>query len=216
MNPIVTPFFEKESKWQDLNNLLREIVLGCGLHEELKWGVPCYTFNGNNVLIIHEFKNYTALNFFKGALLKDTKQILVQQTENVQSARQIRFTEIEEIVPLESTLKHYMFEAIEIEKLGLKIKPKKTTEFEIVEELTTILNQNSELKKAFDKLTPGRKRGYLLHFSKAKQSATRISRIEACTGKILKGIGLTDCDCGLSKRKPNCDGSHKKIIKRLL
>jgi uncharacterized protein YdeI (YjbR/CyaY-like superfamily) len=216
MNPIVTPFFEKVSKWQDLNNLLREIVLSCGLYEELKWGVPCYTFNGNNVLIIHGFKNYTALNFFKGALLEDAKQILVQQTENVQSARQVRFTEMAEIVHLESALKHYIYEAIEIEKLGLKITPKKITDFEVVDELTTIFSQNLELKKAFEKLTPGRKRGYLLHFSKAKQPSTRISRIEACTGKILKGIGLTECDCGLSKRKPNCDGSHKKIINRLL
>ena len=184
-------FFNKESKWQKEYAHLRSILLACGLSEELKWGKPCYTFDGNNVVLIHGFKEYCALLFHKGALLKDTHGILVQQTENVQSARQIRFTHLKEIVKIKATLKAYVYEAIEIERAGLKVKMKKTTEFPMPLEFKEAL-KDRELKAAFEALTPGRQRGYLLYFSQAKQSKTRIARIEKSIPDIFDGKGYNE------------------------
>ena len=209
MNPKVDDFLSKINKWQEEMEFLRNLVLDCHLTEGMKWGVPCYSFQNNNVLIIHGFKEYVALNFFKGSLLNDPEKILVQQTENVQGARQIRFTSLQQIEKMESTAKAYIFEAIELEKMGLKVEMKKTEDFKVPEELTLKFIENPTLKTAFETLTPGRQKGYLLHFSGAKQSKTRESRIEECLPKIFKGKGLNDCTCGLSKRMPNCDGSHK-------
>jgi uncharacterized protein YdeI (YjbR/CyaY-like superfamily) len=211
MNPKVDEYLGKAKKWQDELVKLREIVLDCQLVEELKWKVPCYTINGKNIVLIHAFKEYCALLFMKGSLLNDSKNILFQQTDNVQSGRQIRFTNIQEIIDLEADLKAYIFEAIEVEKAGLKIEYKKTEDFEIPEEFQIVLNENQAVKAAFEALTTGRQKGYLLHFSGAKQSATRCSRIENSIDRILKGKGLNDCTCGLSKRMPNCDGSHKQL-----
>jgi uncharacterized protein YdeI (YjbR/CyaY-like superfamily) len=192
MNPKVDWFFNKNTKWQKEYETLRTIVLDCGLTEELKWGVPCYTFQNSNVVLMHGFKDYCALLFHKGVLLKDTESILIQQTENVQSARQIRFTNVQEIVELERTLKSYVYEAIEVEKAGLEVSFKKTKEFSIPDEFKKALEKDPELKAAFEKLTPGRQRGYLLYFSQPKQSKTRESRIEKSIGKILNGEGLRD------------------------
>jgi uncharacterized protein YdeI (YjbR/CyaY-like superfamily) len=211
MNPKVDEYLGKAKKWQDELVKLREIVLDCQLVEELKWKVPCYTINGKNIVLIHAFKEYCALLFMKGSLLNDSKNILFQQTDNVQSGRQIRFTNIQEIIDLEADLKAYIFEAIEVEKAGLKVEYKKTEDFEMPEEFQIVLNENQAVKSAFEALTPGRQKGYLLHFSGAKQSATRCSRIENSIDRILKGKGLNDCTCGLSKRMPNCDGSHKQL-----
>lgn len=211
MNPKVDEYLGKVKKWQDELVRLREIVLDCQLVEELKWKVPCYTINGKNIVLIHAFKEYCALLFMKGSLLNDSTNILFQQTDNVQSGRQIRFTNIQEIIDLEADLKAYIFEAIEVEKAGLKIEYKKTEDFEMPEEFQIVLNENQEIKAAFEALTPGRQKGYLLHFSGAKQSATRSSRIENSIDRILKGKGLNDCTCGLSRRMPNCDGSHRQL-----
>lgn len=192
MNPKVDFYFSKNEKWQKETEKLRSIVLDCQLTEELKWGVPCYTFQKKNIVLIHDFKEYCALLFFKGALLKDTDNILVQQTVNVQSARQIRFTNIEEIIELEPVLKTYIYEAVEVEKAGLKFTFKKTEEFEITEEFQKKLDENPDLKTAFEALTPGRQRAYMLHFSAPKQSKTRESRIEKSISQILNGKGLND------------------------
>lgn len=192
MNPKVDFFFEKNSKWQNEYKKLRSIALSCDLTEELKWGVPCYTFKKTNVILIHGFKEYCAFLFHKGALLKDTEGILIQQTENVQSARQIRFTNLHEIEKMEAVLKAYIFEAIEVEKAGLSIELKKTSEFTMVDEFKEILYSDEELKKAFEALTPGRQRGYLLYFSQAKQSKTRKDRIDKYRDHILSGKGLND------------------------
>jgi uncharacterized protein YdeI (YjbR/CyaY-like superfamily) len=192
MNPKVDFFFSKAEKWQKELEKLRMIVLDCDLTEELKWGVPCYTFEKNNIVLIHAFKEYCALLFFKGALLKDNKHILIQQTENVQAARQIRFTNVAEIVKKEKALKAYIYEAIEVEEAGLKVSFKETKEFPMPEEFQKKLDKTPALKKAFYALTPGRQRGYLLYFSQAKQSKTRESRIEKYIPQILKGEGLND------------------------
>ena len=192
MNPKVDFYFSKANKWQEEIGRLRTIVLGCGLTEELKWGCPCYTFQKTNIVLIHVFKEYCALLFFKGALLHDTEGILVQQTRNVQVARQIRFTGVKEIVQMKSSLKAYIFEAIEVEKSGLKPTLKKTAEYAIPEEFQKKLDKTPALKSAFKALTPGRQRGYLLYFSAAKQSKTRTSRIEKSIKQILKGKGLND------------------------
>ncbi len=192
MNPTVDFFFNKSTKWQDEYRALRTIALDCGLTEELKWGVPCYTLQNNNIVLIHGFKDYCALLFHKGALLKDEKAILIQQTENVQAARQIRFTSMNEIKRLEKVLKAYIKEAMKVEKAGLKVELKKTSEFKMPEEFQKVLEDSPELKKAFYTLTPGRQRGYLLYFSSAKQSKTRESRIEKYFDKILNGKGLED------------------------
>ncbi|MCP9767227.1 hypothetical protein EGI22_04845 [Lacihabitans sp. LS3-19] len=192
MNPEVDWFFQKESKWQEEYKKLRSIVLSSGLIEELKWGVPCYTFHKNNVVLIHGFKEYCALLFHKGVLLKDENGILVQQTENVQSARQIRLTNLKEIEDKEAILKAYIYEAIEVEKAGLKVELKKPTEFKMADEFKVKLDENATLKSAFEALTPGRQRAYLLHFSQPKQSKTREARVENCLPKILGGKGLDD------------------------
>src|SRR6202521_982793 len=192
MNPKVDFYFSKAKKWQKELERLRTIVLDCGLTEELKWGVPCYTFQKSNIVLIHVFKDYCALLFFKGALLKDANGILIQQTENVQAARQVRFTNVREIVEMEPILKAYIHEAIEVEKTGLKVDLKKTTEFIIPEEFQKKLDEIPALKTAFDALTPGRQRAYLLYFSAPKQSKTRESRVEKCMQQILNGNGLND------------------------
>ncbi len=192
MNPKVDWFFEKQTKWQEAYQELREIALSFDLTEELKWGCPCYTIGKSNIFLIHGFKDYCAILFMQGALLKDTNNILIQQTENVQSARQIRFTNVEEILKSKSTITEYIKEAIELDKAGLKVELKKTTEFTMPDEFQSALNEMSDLKIAFEKLTPGRQRGYLLYFSSAKQSKTRKERIEKYIPKILEGKGLDD------------------------
>jgi len=192
MNPKVDFFFEKESAWQKEYEKLRKIVLDCGLDEELKWGQPCYTFEGKNVVLIHGFKEYCALLFMKGALLEDPNGILIQQTENVQSARQIRFTGVKEIVKLAAAIKAYIYQAIEVERAGLKVKMKQPTEFAMAEEFAQKLKKMPTLKKAFEALTPGRQRAYLLHFSTPKQSKTREARIEKAIPQIMDGKGLND------------------------
>jgi uncharacterized protein YdeI (YjbR/CyaY-like superfamily) len=192
MNPKVDFYFNKTKTWQEEIKKLRMIVLSCGLNEELKWGVPTYTFQKNNIALIHVFKKYCALLFHKGVLLNDKNSILVQQTENVQSARQIRFTNTEEIIKMESILKSYVYEAIEVEKAGLKVELKKVSEFKMPEEFKNALNNISGLKTAFYNLSPGRQRGYLLHFSSPKQAKTREARIEKNLQQILNGKGLND------------------------
>ena len=192
MNPKVDEFLSKAKKWQEEFEKLRMFILDCGLIEELKWGVPCYTFQKNNIVLIHGFKEYCAILFFKGALLQDTKHILITQTVNVQASRQIRFTNVREIIKIETDLKAYIYEAIEIEKAGLKVELKKTSEYSIPEEFQTKLNEIPTLKTAFDALTPGRQRAYILYFSQPKQSKTRESRVEKCLQQILKGKGLND------------------------
>jgi uncharacterized protein YdeI (YjbR/CyaY-like superfamily) len=192
MNPKVEFFFSKAKKWREEFEKLRMIVLDCGLTEELKWGKPCYTFQESNIVLIHGFKEYCALLFMKGVLLKDAHGILIQQTENVQAARQIRFTHVREIVEMKPILKAYIYEAIEVEKAGLEVDYKKTTEFIIPEEFQNKLDEIPALKTAFDALTPGRQKGYILYFSAPKQSKTRESRVEKCMRQILGGKGLDD------------------------
>ena len=182
----------KVNTWAAELAALRALVLEAGLTEECKWGVPCYTVNGGNVVIIHSFKEYCGLLFFKGALLKDARGILIQQTENVQAARQLRFTDVREVTALKSTIKAYLQEAIAVEKAGLKVSMKPTAEFAMPEEFQTKLDASPALKTAFEALTPGRQRAYLLHFAAAKQSKTREARIEKCTPQILNGKGLLD------------------------
>jgi uncharacterized protein YdeI (YjbR/CyaY-like superfamily) len=191
-NPRVDFYFNKAKRWQEEFEKLRMIILDCGLTEELKWGCPCYTFEKRNIVLIHGFKEYCALLFFQGALLKDAKGILIQQTENVQAARQIRFTNVREIVKLKPILKAYIHEAIEVTKAGLKVSFKKTKEFKIPEEFQNKLDESPALKTAFYALTPGRQRAYILYFSQPKQSKTRESRVEKSRQQILNGRGLND------------------------
>jgi uncharacterized protein YdeI (YjbR/CyaY-like superfamily) len=192
MNPKVDFFFSKAKEWQEEFEKLRTIILDCPLIEELKWGVPCYTFEKKNIVLIHGFKEYCAILFVKGALLKDAKGVLIQQTENVQSARQIRFTNVREIVKMETILKAYIKEAIEVEKSGLKVDFKKTSEFKIPKEFQNKLDENLALKEAFYALTPGRQRAYIFYFSQPKLSRTREARVEKCIDLILDGMGLND------------------------
>jgi uncharacterized protein YdeI (YjbR/CyaY-like superfamily) len=192
MNPKVDFFFDKAKNWQGEFEKLRMLILDCGLTEELKWGQPCYTFQKKNIVLIHGFKEYCAVLFFKGALLNDPDGILIQQTENVQAARQVRFTTVRQIVKMEPILKAYIYEAIEVEKAGLEVKYKKTSEFIIPEEFQTKLAKSPALKTAFDALTPGRQRAYIFYFSQPKQSKTRASRVEKYTRQILNGKGLDD------------------------
>jgi len=189
-NPKVDWFFDKATQWQKEYEKLRMIILECGLTEELKWGCPCYQFENKNIVLIHGFKEYCALLFFKGALLADPDGILIQQTENVQSARQIRFTSAKQIVKMERILKAYVYEAFEVERAGLQVKLKKTKDFKIPEEFQSKLDKMPALKKAFDALTPGRQRAYIFYFSQAKQSTTRMARVEKYIPQILKGKGL--------------------------
>lgn len=191
-NPKVDEYLSKASKWQNEMKQLRSIVLSCAVTEELKWGKPCYTFEGSNVVLIIGFKNYCALLFCKGALLKDPKGILVQPTENTQAARQIRFTSAQEIARLEPALKAYVKEAVAVQKAGLEVAYKKPSEFKVPEELQNKFGQMPALKTAFNALTPGRQRAYVLYFSGAKQSITREARIAKCAKQILAGKGLND------------------------
>ena len=192
MNPKVDWFFRKETKWQEGYSELRMLILDCGLTEELKWGCPCYNVGNSNIVLIHGFKDYCALLFMQGTLLKDKKKILVQQTENVQAARQIRFKKVEEILKNKSTIKSYIKEAIALEKAGIKVELKKTAEYKIPEEFQAVLDDMLKLKKAFQALTPGRQRGYLLYFSAPKQRKTKEARIEKYLQHILDGKGLND------------------------
>ena len=192
MNSKVDFFFNKTEQWQEAYNKLRSIVLECGLTEELKWGVPCYTFQNSNVVLIYGFKEYCALLFHKGVLLNDSNGILIQQTEHVQSARQIRFANVAEIVAQEKILKAYIYEAIEVEKAGLKVELKKPSEFKVAIEFQNKLDENTALNTAFEALTPGRQRAYLLYFSAPKQAKTRESRVEKSLQDILEGKGLND------------------------
>jgi uncharacterized protein YdeI (YjbR/CyaY-like superfamily) len=192
MNPKVDFYFEKAEQWKTGILQLRKIALSCGLEEELKWGVPCYSFEGKNIVLIHVFKEYFAYLFFKGSLLSDVDGILVQQSKNVQAARHIRFTDAKQITKLQAALKRYIYEAIEIEKAGLKVQLKKTSDYEVPAEFEKLLKRNAKVKKAFAELTPGRQRGYLLHFAAAKQAATREARIEKAIPDILVGKGLND------------------------
>lgn len=192
MNPDVDEFLEKTTKWRDEFEQLRQIILDCNLTEELKWGNPCYTFQNKNIVLIHGFKEYCALLFFKGALMHDSEGILIRQSDNVQSARQVRFTGTEEIASLAKTLKAYVFEAVEIEKSGLKMELKKTTEYSIPEEFRLVLDRSPALKSAFEALTPGRQRAYLLFFAQPKQARTRTQRVDKYTQQILQGKGLAD------------------------
>ena len=192
MNPKVDGFLKRSKTWRNEVEKLREIILECGLTEELKWGNPCYTLQKSNIVLIHVFKEYCALLFFKGALLKDPRRILIQQTKNVQAARQIRFTNVQEIIDLEPDLKAYVDQAIEVEKAGLKVEFKKTAQFEMPEEFQDKLDESPVLKAAFHALTPGRQRAYLLHFSKPKQAKTRESRVDKSIQQILDGKGLND------------------------
>lgn len=192
MNPKTDFFFNKDSQWQKEYALLRKIALSTGLTEELKWGCPCYTLQGKNIVLIHGFKEYCALLFMKGALLQDPDNILIQQTENVQAARQMRFTSAKQITGLSNSIKTYIYEAISVEEAGVKVTLKKSEEFSVPEEFQEKLNKLPKLKAAFDALTPGRQRAYLLHFSAAKQSTTRIARIEKYIPFIMEGKGLKD------------------------
>lgn len=192
MNPKVDFYFSKSNRWQSELEQLRKIALDCQLTEELKWGTPCYTLQGKNIVLIHDFKEYCAFLFFKGALLSNSDGILIQQSKNVQATRQIRFTNVGEIVEKLAILKAHIYEAIEVEKAGLEVKFKKTEEFILVNEFKNKLDELPDLKTAFEALTPGRQRAYMLHFSAPKQSKTRESRVEKCIPKILSGKGLND------------------------
>lgn len=211
MNPKVDLYFSQLEKWRPELEKLRMILLDCMLTEELKWGSPCYSFQKKNLVIIGGFKDNCVISFIKGALLSDAKGILTKPGENSQSARVIRFKNLKEIVKFEPVIKAYIFETIENEKAGLKVELKKNTDYIIPQELETEFKKNAALKKAFNSLTPGRQRGYLLFFTAPKQSETRTSRIEKSTDRILKGFGIHDCICGLSKKMPSCDGSHKTL-----
>ncbi|MEK5256956.1 YdeI family protein [Paenibacillus sp. FSL F4-0125] len=191
-NAKVDGFLRKVKQWQEEYETLRNIILDCELTEDFKWMHPCYTFENKNIVLIHGFKEYIALLFHKGVLLKDTHGILIQQTENVQAARQIRFTNVQEILEKESIIKEYIYEAIEVEKAGLEVEFKKNTDFIIPDEFQTKLNEIPALKNAFEALTPGRQRAYLHHFSEPKQSKTRVSRVEKWMPQILDGKGLND------------------------
>jgi uncharacterized protein YdeI (YjbR/CyaY-like superfamily) len=192
MNPKVDFYFNKAEKWQEEIGQLRLIALDCGLTEELKWGCPCYTYRESNVVLIHVFKEYCAFLFFKGALLSDTHKILIQQSENVQAARQVRFTNVDEVTEQRNILKTYIYEAIEVEKAGLKVNLKKTEDFAVAVEFQQKLDAIPALKTAFEALTPGRQKAYLLHFSQPKQSSTREARVEKWMPQILNGKGLND------------------------
>lgn len=192
MNPKVDWFFDKDTKWKKEYAELRTIILDCGLTEELKWGVPCYTFRSKNVVLIHGFKDYCAVLFHKGVLLKNTENLLIQQTENVQAARQLRFADLKQITEQEEIIQDYVEEAIEVEKSGQKIALKKTEDFEVPEEFQVKIDKDPDLKRAFYTLTPGRQRAYLFYFSQAKRSQTRKDRVEKFIPKILDGKGKDD------------------------
>lgn len=209
MNPNVDALIEKSKKWSTELAELRTLILECDLEEEVKWKQACYTLNGKNIAIIAGFKEYCAILFFKGALLKDGDGILTQPTENVQSGRQFRFSNLNDIKKQKELIISFIYEAIEVEKAGLKVPTSKRNEIEVPSELVAEFEKSEDLKSAFLKLTPGRQRAYLLFFTGAKQSKTVTDRIQKYVSRILKGQGLNDCVCGLSKRGTTCDGSHK-------
>jgi uncharacterized protein YdeI (YjbR/CyaY-like superfamily) len=210
-NPQVDEFLERAKKWSTEMSMLRELVLECNLTEEYKWRQPCYALNGKNVVFVNSFKDFCVLAFFKGSLLADPLHVLARAGENTQGMRMIRFTNCEQIQKIEAEIKQYIFEAIEIEKAGLKVPKTDVASPSYPTELEEVFEKNPTLQAAFEQLTPGRQRAYILHFSSAKQTETRLSRIEKLTPRILKGKGIDDCICGLSKRMPSCDGSHKAI-----
>ncbi|MFN8577267.1 MAG: DUF1801 domain-containing protein [Candidatus Sericytochromatia bacterium] len=209
MNFKVDEYLNKDNKWKEELDKIREIVLGCGLIEEFKWGVPCYVFETKNIILLGKFKDYCSISFFKGALLNDKENILSKVGNNTQLVRIIKFINIEQINKLESILRDYIYKAIEIEKSDIQFKFKETYEFIIPEELQNKLESDILFRNAFQNLTEGRKRGYLIYFSEAKQSKTIQDRINKYKQRILDGKGLRDCICGLSKKMPQCDGSHK-------
>jgi uncharacterized protein YdeI (YjbR/CyaY-like superfamily) len=213
MNPSVDEFLEKTDKWKVELTVLRNIMLDCQLIETLKWGQPCYMFNKTNVVILANFKESCAVSFLKGALLSDTENLLVKPGENSQSGRFLRFKSVDEIIEKEAIIKAYVFEAIEVEKVGLKVAPRDPESEPLIPELTQRFEENPTLKTAFEALTPGRQRAYNMFFNAAKQSATRLSRIDSYTERIMNRKGINDCVCGLSKRMPSCDGSHKELAK---
>ncbi|MDF5690359.1 DUF1801 domain-containing protein [Aquirufa aurantiipilula] len=209
MSPKVDAFIVKLDKWQAELSLLRSVILDMGLEEDLKWGSPCYSLEKSNLVILQGFKEYFAILFFKGVLLKDSAKVFSKPGENTQSSRQIRFTHLDDIISQEALIKAYVKEAIEVEKSGAKVTLKKIEEYAVPEEFQRALEEDEALKTAFARLTPGRQRMYLTHFAEAKQEATRIARIEKNKNRILIGKGLGDCICGLSQKMPTCDGSHK-------
>ena len=215
MNTQIDVFFEDLDLWKEELLALRKLILSCGLDEAYKWKHPCYTDRGKNILLIHGFKEYCAIMFMNGALLSDPHQLLVQPTENSQYGRQLRFTSLKEIQGQEAEIKSYIYEAIELERAGKKVEKKALEDYSFPEELKEVFDADEAYQLAFSKLTPGRQKGYLLHFAGAKQAKTKLARIDKNRTRILNGFGLQDCICGLSKRMPNCDGSHKAISKGL-
>ncbi|APQ16233.1 DUF1801 domain-containing protein [Maribacter hydrothermalis] len=210
-NVKVDEFLEKTQKWQKELQLLRKLVLECGLTEEYKWRQPCYSFQGSNIVLLGNFKDYCSLSFFKGVLLKDDYDIMVSPGKNSQSVKLIKFLSDREIINNENILKTYIYEAIEVEKLGIKVVLEEKENLKLCSELIEALAANKTLKAAFESLTPGRQRGYNLYFSAPKQQKTKIDRIEKYTKRIIDGYGFHDCVCGHSKKMPTCDGSHKYI-----
>lgn len=210
MNTKVDAYFNQLTQWQNELNHLREIILDCGLQETYKWRTPVYTYQDKNIVLIGGFKHYCVLSFFKGVLLSDEANILIKGGEESRIGRIIRFTDLQNILSLENHLKAYIFEAIEVEKAGIKL-PSFSADLVYCNELKETLESQPKLNKAFEALTPGRKRAYNMHFSSAKQPNTRYRRIEKYIPRILDGFGINDCICGRSKRMPTCDGSHKKI-----
>ncbi len=211
MNPVADKYFLDASQWQEELKQLRKIALGTQLMETIKWGVPCYVFGESNIILLGSFKAFCSISFFKGSLLKDPNGILSKPGENSQSVRMLKFTDLDQIRQLEKVIKAFIFEAIEIEKAGLKPVLEKSVDLEFPEELLQMLDQDAAFKAAFTALTPGRQRGYNLFFTAPKQSVTRIARIEKYRQQILDGKGINDCTCGLSKKMPSCDGSHKAL-----
>ncbi|MEZ5047617.1 MAG: DUF1801 domain-containing protein [Chitinophagaceae bacterium] len=209
MDTTVEQLLQNTQNWKKELTLLRKFLLECMLQEEIKWKKPCYSYNEANVAILVGFKHYCAIGLFKGALLQNRKELIVTPTENSQSGRQIRFTSLQQIIELEADIKAILWEAIEIEKSGKKIALKETKDFAISDEFQQKLNESPAFKKAFEALTPGRQRGYILHFSAPKQSKTREAIVEKYRQRIMNGKGLLDCVCGHSKKMPSCDGSHK-------
>ncbi len=209
MNPKVEEYLGNAKRFNTELRALREILLECGLIEEYKWRTPCYTFQNTNMIILGEFKDYCVLSFLKGVLLQDSQQLLIKPGENSQSVRFLKFTDINEINALALIIKSYIFEALEIEKLGLKVDLSESKNLIYPLEFQKILEENPDFKHAFESLTQGRKRAYNMFFSEPKQSKTRESRVYKYMQQILNGKGIHDCTCGLSKRPPSCDGSHK-------
>ena len=209
-NKTVEEYISNSDKWRLEMEIIRSFLLECGLNEGLKWGVPCYMYQKTNLVLLGTFKEFLSISFFKGALLADSENILHKPGENSQTLRMFKFTSVSDIIQLEKIIKAYIYEAIEIEKSGLKVPLEKSTDLILPEELLAKFDKNVSFKEAFFALTPGRQRGYNLFFSGSKQSNTRVARIEKYQGRILKGIGINDCTCGLSKRMPRCDGSHKQ------